>query len=83
MNRNEIKKFFANYGSSICLDENLNPVKLLDIDLGAEYCELLLLLEDGTRQAVPGDYKLIPLKGRLKERDYNYVEAKFNKPWTI
>ena len=81
MNKNEIKKFFNNYAHTVCLDENLEPIKILDMDETSTRIEYLILTAAGEKRTIVPHDKLIALKGRLKERDYNYVEARFNKQW--
>lgn len=81
MNRNEIKKFFIAYKNTICLDEEMTPIKILDLDQTTEISEFLIVRPCGTQQTVIPTDKIIPLKGRLKERDYQYIEARFHKEW--
>lgn len=79
MNKNETKNFVKQYKNTVCLDGCLKPIKLLDCIEDNSSVSCLIMVEGGTEITVSPSDKIIPLKGRLKERDYNFIEAKFNK----
>jgi hypothetical protein len=79
VNKNETKNFIKQYKNTVCLDDSLKPIKVLDCIEDQSSISCLIMLEGGTKKTVSPVDKIIPLKGRLKERDYNYIEARFNK----
>lgn len=79
MKKNEIKNFVKQYKNTVCLDEMLKPVKVLDCIEENSNISCLVMLENGAKSTIPFSDKLIALKGRLKERDYNYIEAHFHR----
>ena len=79
MNKNETRNFIKQYKNTVCLDDTLKPIKILDYIEENSSVSCLIMLEGGEKKKVSPSDKLIPLKGRLKERDYNFIEAKFNK----
>jgi hypothetical protein len=79
VNKNETKNFVKQYKNTVCLNDCLKPIKLLDCIEENSSISCLIMLEGGTKTKVSPSEKIIPLKGRLKERDYNFIEAKFNK----
>lgn len=79
MNKNKASNFGKSYKNTICLNNCLRPVKLVECveENSTVYCTLLG--EDGNLKKVVLDDKLIPLKGRLRTRDYDFIEASFYK----
>jgi hypothetical protein len=77
--KNEVKNFVKQYKNTVCLNQDLKFVKVVDCLEEESKASCIVLSEDGTRKTLPASDKIIPLKGRLKERDYNHVEAQFNK----
>jgi hypothetical protein len=76
--KNEVKNFVKQYRHTVCLNENLKFVKVVDCLEEDTTASCVVLSEEGCI-TLPPSAKIIPLKGRLKERDYNHIEAQFNK----
>lgn len=79
MNKNEFRNFVKQYKNTICLGDDLKPIKLVDCLETNSSISCLVLKQDGERKELSPSDKVIPLKGRLKDRDYNYIEAQFYK----
>jgi hypothetical protein len=77
--KNEIKNFVKQYKNTICLGDDLKPMKLVDCLETKNSISCLVVKEDGEKKELSPSDKIIPLKGRLKDRDYNYIEAQFYK----
>lgn len=79
MNKNEFKNFIKQYKHTVCFDEDLKPLKVLEAVEQDNTLYCYTLLSDGKKGLLSITDKIIPLKGRLKEKDYNYIESLFNK----
>lgn len=78
LKKNEAFNFAKQYKNTICLTGCIKPIKLIDcVEEGSEiFC--VILTEDGEKIKKLFIEPLIPLKGRLKNRDYDTIEARFH-----
>jgi hypothetical protein len=77
--KNELVNFVKQYKNTVCLNSCLKPIKVVDCleEDSQLYCQVVL--EGGEKSKVSSQDRIIPLKGRIKERDYNFIEALFNR----
>lgn len=79
MNKNEAINFGKQYRSSVCVKpDTLVFVKLLECVEQDNKMYWVFLTETGLKDNALCTEPLIPLKGRLKSRDYDLIEARFN-----
>lgn len=78
MKKNEALNFEKQYKHSVCFNGNLEPVKLLECLEQDGLYYFAVLTNFGQRENVLCSEPIIPLRGRLKGKDYDLIEAKFN-----
>ena len=78
MKKNEAFNFAKQYKNTICLTNCIKPVKFIDCIEEEANIFCILQTEDGEKIKKPFLEPMIPLKGRLKNRDYDTIEAKFH-----